>query len=300
MLRFLAGDYPKKYHVRKPEDIDRMYVHAGKWTRISRYLNLSNAVQNRVMSHGMNVMFVREPYSRLWSAYLDKFYLPDFWSKLGPLFRQEQRSHCINNISFNEFLIYIVKHSKHLDLHWAPISQICDICQVKYDVIGKMETFIEDSRYILKHIGSEKSIDVRQIDTTTREMEEIQLLTKYNFKFTRNKRKCFERTIIAKRLWRTFQMNGYIHDSMVFPLEMINNQSFYSKALSEFTKYAFEALEKQNQLFLDPKPQRREYMMNAYKSIPMQLLIKVKALYRYDFEMFGYNADEIFDNEINL
>ena len=33
--------------------------------------------------------------------------------------------------------------------HWNPITPTCRYCDVEYDVIGRMETFNEDLRYIV-------------------------------------------------------------------------------------------------------------------------------------------------------
>ena len=37
-----------------------------------------------------------------------------------------------------------------MDVHWIPIHPNCAVCQIKYDVIGKMETFSEDIQYIFQ------------------------------------------------------------------------------------------------------------------------------------------------------
>lgn len=291
VLRFVTGDYPKKMPVRQPSDINRRYVHFGQWKHIKRYRNLNEALQSGVMSTGKNFMFVREPYSRLWSAYLDKFYLPDFWETGGPKFRHNYRTACVNNVTFQEFLSYIVDHSKKLNIHWNPIYRLCSPCHVTYDVIGKLETFGDDSKFILKDFKFDRIQDIK--DRKSRAKEEILMLTRYNFNFS-TKNSCFHRELIAKRLWSVFKMNGYIHENSRFPTEIIGAERFKVKkeyAVSEFVKYAFKTLDIQDKQGLDLKYQRSKYMLEGYNAVPLSLLYKVKQLYKYDFELFGYDPE---------
>ena len=41
------------------------------------------------------------------------------------------------------------------DQHWRPPSIMCHPCQIKYDFIGKMETVIKDSKYLMKILNVE-------------------------------------------------------------------------------------------------------------------------------------------------
>ena len=41
-------------------------------------------VENEVMApDSLRFMVTRDPFARLWSAYVDKFILPDFWGHTG-------------------------------------------------------------------------------------------------------------------------------------------------------------------------------------------------------------------------
>ncbi|GFS10584.1 carbohydrate sulfotransferase [Elysia marginata] len=95
-------------------------------------------------------MFVREPLSRLWAVYLDKFVLPDSWMDHGlrilhrrrwrSVHSQDRESHqsCPTDVTFSEFLQYaLVKQ----DSHWSPIHKTCDPCLFKPHIVGKVETF---------------------------------------------------------------------------------------------------------------------------------------------------------------
>ncbi|XP_045171702.2 carbohydrate sulfotransferase 11-like isoform X2 [Mercenaria mercenaria] len=299
VMRFLAGDYPTGRQIQKPSDIDRAFVHSGPWKNIKRYGN--DAVKLGVLSTGYNIMFVREPYSRLWSGYLDKFYLPDFWQRYGPIFRHTSKKDCIQNISFEEFLTFIAEnHHATSDMHWTPFYQLCNPCHVKYDVIGKMETFSNDSKFILNKLGHDMLVDDKQNNSKSRAKEEIRSLSKYNFSFKNNS--CFFHEVIAKRLWSVFQMNGYIQKNIPFPLEMFSDKNFYlgsDNTTSVFIKYAFKALDSQTVSDHDLKEQKHQYMIDGYSTIPMPLLYRIQKQFQIDFELFGYNAEpaEIFSRQ---
>ena len=41
----------------------------------------------------------------------------------------------------------------HIDFYWRQ----CNICNIKYDVIGKMETFDTDMKYVMNFVSKIKS-----------------------------------------------------------------------------------------------------------------------------------------------
>ena len=43
------------------------------------------------------------------------------------------------------------------DVHVEPFWKRCDMCNLNYDIIGKMETFTKDSNYILENTGMNAS-----------------------------------------------------------------------------------------------------------------------------------------------
>ncbi|XP_063969513.1 carbohydrate sulfotransferase 11-like [Lytechinus pictus] len=103
-------------------------------------------------------MFVRNPYSRLLSAYQDKI-LQDEHSK----WRDEMLEWIISNdpkvaadvflgkrnFTFEEFLTFYLSPIDN-NPHWKEYYRLCFPCLVNYDFIGKLETMREDSKYILE------------------------------------------------------------------------------------------------------------------------------------------------------
>ena len=109
VLRFINKDYDTP-NITNPKQISRMYTHMASFKNTAK-LSLTDD-KNFQLFHKIprKFMFTRDPYTRQWSAYLDKFFLPDFWSAYGKtasmMFRK--RPSCGDDVSFEEYLRYII------------------------------------------------------------------------------------------------------------------------------------------------------------------------------------------------
>lgn len=123
-------------------------------------------------------IFVRNPWRRLLSAYLDKFTIHDqehrvpYQKKAQKIIKryhkdqmpsQIMRAGILKNVTgmvtFSEFLSYIMddwEMRRHADLHWTRYIDHCKPCTTHYDFLGHMETFHEDAAYIVQHVFKSK------------------------------------------------------------------------------------------------------------------------------------------------
>ncbi|KAJ7371380.1 hypothetical protein OS493_025842 [Desmophyllum pertusum] len=112
-------------------------------------------------------MFVREPFERLLSAYKDKFvstravdrYILDTYGRnIIRKYRPNATQQALqdgNDVTFPEFIEYILKDGIHegLNWHWNTFEDQCRPCSVEYNFIGRFEYLSQDAKYALKKAG---------------------------------------------------------------------------------------------------------------------------------------------------
>lgn len=102
--------------------------------------------------------FVRDPLSRVLSAYLDKI-VKNFDSRrdrrLRSLYLDPKKE-----ISFVQFMRRIAELPPHiLDIHWRPQHLLLNFSQIGYHHIGRFERFAEDFQVILETIRARSGIE---------------------------------------------------------------------------------------------------------------------------------------------
>ena len=297
ILRFLGHDYPGK-NVSRPSDIDRMAVHYAALNTVQQR-QLSNPITRTLLSQrNMHVfMFSRDPYSRLWSAYVDKFYLPDFWRSSAPGIASKFKVNataldktCGNNITFTDFLQYVtdtLSKGGNLNEHFNPMFKLCSPCHVRFDVIGKIETFQKDSEYIFKTFGLRNLSKVVSFSLDVE--EEINMLIKYNFDLKKGiKKECYSTMDVAERLWKAFQINGHMSKDIPFPSKFVQGIANNTNATDTFRAAVMKIVNDQTIDKAQLKLQKRQFLVHAYRSVPVLLLKKIPVLFHQDFEIFGY------------
>ena len=118
--------------------------------------------------------FVRHPFERLFSAYKDKVLNGN---KLGSSMGAPYWLWFQHHKSFNEFIDLVLKehhfeepiHKKGwINPHWTTTWKRCQHCTVSYDVIGRLETFDDDLKYIILKLGLSNILPIKKV-TTLRE-----------------------------------------------------------------------------------------------------------------------------------
>ncbi|CAF3143140.1 unnamed protein product [Rotaria socialis] len=145
-------------------------------TSVFPYINLeflSNA--SRLLSSPFTrAIFVRHPFERLAAAYTEKIAtLEKDRIRSESYYNQMRQSICLQYFKFNGFLDLseknrlcenIIPSFQHfiasflqnhiilgdIDPHWQPYSSLCSVCNLRYNLIGKYETFDKDYPYFLK------------------------------------------------------------------------------------------------------------------------------------------------------
>ncbi|XP_046341319.2 carbohydrate sulfotransferase 14-like [Haliotis rufescens] len=125
-----------------------------------------------VMKTYYKFVFVREPFERLISAYRDKLSVAasgGIFSAFGRRIVRKYRKIAHDqgrekdpHPSFFEFLQYIVEtKAEDLNEHWHLQEDLCQVCHIKYDLIGKYEELETATKIILEHIGAPSDVHLQ-------------------------------------------------------------------------------------------------------------------------------------------
>ncbi|XP_069072592.1 carbohydrate sulfotransferase 8 [Pleurodeles waltl] len=149
------------------KDIQHNTVHYGN------YLKRLDSFDRKGIYHRLNtytkMLFVREPFQRLVSAFRDKFehannyYHPVFGKAIISRYRRNATVEALrtgSGVQFKEFMQYLldVHRPVGMDIHWDHVSRLCSPCLIDYDFIGKFESMEEDANFLLHLIGAPQNL----------------------------------------------------------------------------------------------------------------------------------------------
>jgi len=271
--------------------LTRDEVHAA----VRRHPDISVNYTDPELLEATSFLVARDPYSRLFSAYIDQFYLPNKWHFSKFISRDDA---CGSNISFRQFINFasamIIKKMAYSDPHYAPIFTLCMPCESNVNFVAKHETFNDDTDFILNHadiddtIRKEINLAIQQHSTIDRSLESLveTYVSKAHKASIRSG--CITEKEIAHRIWHAFQIQGYIHNDDVFPSELFENiKEQETSATLKSAVHEVAAHRKWGDR--ERAAQRRTWMTSFWRSMDADLLARVQDAYYEDFIMFGYD-----------
>ncbi|XP_070354855.1 carbohydrate sulfotransferase 8 isoform X1 [Equus asinus] len=115
------------------------------------------------------MLFVREPFERLVSAFRDKFehpnsyYHPVFGKAILARYRANASREALrtgSGVRFPEFVQYLldVHRPVGMDIHWDHVSRLCSPCLIDYDFVGKFESMEDDANFFLSLIQAPRNL----------------------------------------------------------------------------------------------------------------------------------------------
>ena len=137
-----------KLHLNRLTDLSRTSAHNESLT--NKYLlplkNYKSEKIERRMKSYFKFVFVRNPFERIVSAYLNKFknakYSFNYRKRIGTYIVANYRSHATesalregDDVTFQEFVRYLInprtRRKVPFDVHWQPFHELCHPCYVK-------------------------------------------------------------------------------------------------------------------------------------------------------------------------
>ncbi|KAK3095285.1 hypothetical protein FSP39_012778 [Pinctada imbricata] len=250
---------------------------------------------HEILSHSTKFLFVREPYERLLSGYVDKLYAPNtaYWNFIGRYivknFREDASNvslHCGHDVTFSEFVEYFIYSqnvNEHRDAHFVPSFEHCRPCEIEYDYVGKLETFKEDTFYMLKKHNLDELVKFSDFQNET-ETDAIIDTVDYVYSMRRPILECMPFSKALFRAWRKLQIRGILSKDVMFPFPL-NSDAEISP--TEFRQALLRAHEKSGSAS-ERIRNREEAFLEAYNQITPTLLNRLKDALLIDSSLFGY------------
>jgi len=119
-------------------------------------IKLPSAISNSLL-----FTIVRHPFERLVSAYRDKFELSKKYAYVYTMYASKilglkslTDTQRVRRPTFSEFVDYLLRVPvQQFNDHWVPYWLHCHVCEMEYDIIGKMETIADDMEFIAERSG---------------------------------------------------------------------------------------------------------------------------------------------------
>ncbi|XP_072030670.1 carbohydrate sulfotransferase 11-like [Amphiura filiformis] len=162
------------------KDENQKTINRALRTQLTFIKDLSPDKAYTLMGDSLTFMFARHPFSRVLSSYRNKLdpnttferayhwqnslgeYIIDLYRhNMRPRPRRKMKPSKRKNknpdydLTFSEFVRFLGDRDNKEDrffynIHWCEMNEACSPCNVRYDVIGKLETIENDAKYILK------------------------------------------------------------------------------------------------------------------------------------------------------
>lgn len=276
--------------------------------------NMGNTIQQfafgdknatTIYENSINFLVSRDPYTRLFSAYMDKYNLLGHTEfarfiakKTGKGLYQQDGQKCGYNVNFQDFLDHVVNSAlsgQIINRHWAPIFILCHPCSMPYHYLSKQESMNQDTAYIVKTLNlSNAFLKSQNIELQSRGSDKWNRInsivtTYFDDRFVRNRQLiCPDLPLYLKKIWKTLQSQGKISDKVPFPVQEIKKKGKEMTAI-EFSDIIFKSVLRNPLTDIQKTSQRRQMLVKYYRNIKPETIEKLKEIYSVDFLLFDYN-----------
>ena len=274
----------------------------------------------KTIEYSMNIMFLREPFSRAFSGYVDKLFAPNslYWKATGSFIVHEIRNsssvsefvnssesianssrHCGHDVTFPEFMKYLIlsqEQNRRRDRHFYPMFDHCSPCKIEFDFVGKMETFKDDVLCLLNQWNQKFGTDITFNDFEKENdlrMAFSQISRLYAMR--RAITNCLSFYDGLKRVWKLLEIRGIFPKGTLFPFSESESKDITIQEVQMRASEVIESITNRTAV----KLQRREALIEAYSQVNFDDIQTYTNLYDNDFTIFGYDKVPSFIATIN-
>ncbi|XP_069101578.1 carbohydrate sulfotransferase 11-like [Argopecten irradians] len=270
-------------------------VFAVKWfdmqtPHIEKYGKRASSLLN----DSLKFMFVRNPYQRLFSGWVDKLFSPNplYWDKIGltvkKFLNKNTTDVCGHNVTFSEMVKYFIHSERQRvkrDPHFIPMYDHCSPCHHDFDFIGTMETFSKDAAYLLEIISNRSLVNISMDDLEDAGYDSLFDHATRLYRFERQTLKCVSFYEAMQRTWRNLQIRGYLGTNVSLPFtheeaESVVKEKYLGALVTAYESSGSKAYRRAN---------RHKALIEAYTTIDTADLEKLRRIFKPDWVLFGYN-----------
>ncbi|XP_048734167.2 carbohydrate sulfotransferase 9-like [Ostrea edulis] len=285
-----------KYADKNSELVDQMFELSRSQVHTigNKKLHTTSLITDEQQSKTMTLIISRDPYSRLFSAYVDKFYLLGHVKSAREI--SQRRLSCGYNVTFQEFLDYVISKAYggyQIDRHWAPVYLLCHACDVRYDVVATTQTLSADVEHILDYINVTDSTKNNLIKLTHNKYDNktvISLIDTYIKLWEKNKKVCPEFREYLPKIWKSLQIQGKLKSEISFPTLEFSRLIKKEANISHFTNVFLHYVSKYKVSSEERTFQRRKALVDAFRTVKKTTIRKIQELYKLDFLLFEYDT----------
>lgn len=259
--------------------------------------------QTNFLKSSVKVVFGRDPFSRIFSAYIDKLYSPNpfywkAWGEKGLRHSKVPVRECGAQISFAQFVKLVTDDLVNKDVHLKQVANECNMCRMYYDVVGKIETTVSDIDYASKLLNISSQFQHESGYDVSAQEDVVLDSLKSAFSWKSEIRKCIPLDQMGQRIWRKLQIRGVILSDLQYPFKPGQMDNMSAGAFIEECRRAISASRDKAQL----KKQKKQAIEETYLSLDQDAIQQILKAYSLDFSLFGYsqNPGYIFNPEYKM
>ena len=148
-------------------------IRIHRWNLWRRLYQYSEEERSKILQSYFKFVFVREPLSRLLSAFKDKFIGSDkrvskrARAAIVKAYRPQDFNPRYNLVNLSEFVQFFSRRNVYRNQHWRQYEKLCHSCVIKYNFIGHLETLEEDAALVLKMAGIDNRVSFPPVHKST-------------------------------------------------------------------------------------------------------------------------------------
>ncbi|KAI8770389.1 carbohydrate sulfotransferase 8 [Biomphalaria glabrata] len=278
--------------LKNPEKIKSPFYIKVQDAKQSHIENLRALKKTRRMEDFVNLafkfLFVRNPYWRIFSAYIDKLYSPNpyYWKAWGRYaFYGKPKPKCLVGDSFSTFVTSVIRRLHQKDFHLIPMYKVCQLCEMNWDFVGTMEDSVRDIEELSRRLKVNASFQHSPGYRLATALDIIEDATKdVFFSWREDILKCMTMYDAGRIIWRKLQIRGVIYNSLPFPF---SEDEMKTMEAEEFQQACRDAAERSTNV-ARLKSQKHTAFQVAYQSIKKTDLEALRIVYDLDLRLLGY------------